>query len=194
MQVQADLEVAAVLSGPAQGATVLTGGQLLGLDQQPGATAEEASAAVTSGHAVAQAELAAATAGSLAATAAAEAPGADEGIAWAWVGRAQSSIQRVLLGRSLKAAAQAGSSTSSSSSSNEHHMHGAAGSMATSSGTASAAVAGTSYRGSSSVGPSGSLVPGSTVGQQLSAVKKVSAVMDVDAQEFHKHLLHSFRQ
>jgi hypothetical protein len=61
-----------------------------------------------------------------------------------------------------------------------------------------ASAAGMSDRGPGDAGYPSSPVLGSQAQQQqqqqLSAVKKVSAVMDVDAREFHTYLLLSFRQ
>jgi hypothetical protein len=152
-QVETDIPVAAVLSGPAQGATVLVG-------EQEGCTPKaDTQQQLRKGAGPAQAV-------------------SDEEVTFAaheerpTTISLMSRIQRVLLGRSAGNRQIAETGT------------GSAGSQALAAG-----------RGVAGCGPGAvvSSVQGTDVSKHLSRVKHVSAVMDVDAHEFHQYILESLR-
>lgn len=128
VQVQTNLQVAAVLSGPAQGATVL-------VDQPQPGTGPSATA-----HDQEHSHQAAAAGPK-------QATGQAQG---------QPHVERVLLGSSGDAAASMQAAGDATGGSRSSHVFS---------------------------------VQGTDVTQHLSAVRSVSAVMDVDAQEFHRYLL-----
>lgn len=164
IQVQTDLQVAVVLSGPAQGATVLAAPQHAGAGSatptppQPAAAGTPAAALhlPEAGHQAQQQQ---------------------------WQRRHQQAseaasvqqshgVERLLLGSSA----------------------GGAAALLQASADAGAAAAVGSGGGSSSQHRQAVLsVQGTDVTQQLSAVKSVSAVMDVDAREFHSYILERLR-